>query len=101
MKYTNLPQSVADQNMLIFNTPSDFQHLTELLRDQMQTYTDLLRTKPAFLRGDTSKAYNVRQIQGSNWSLAEYRRAELDRDNPQYIWGRAFEITLNPTVVLH
>ncbi|WP_334077576.1 DUF4127 family protein [Paenibacillus sanfengchensis] len=100
MKYANLPQSVADQNMLLFNSRSDYQYLTALLRDQMQTHTAMLRAKPAFMIGDTDASYNVRQIRGSAWSLAEYSSATLECNNPKYIWGRAFEITLNPTVVL-
>ncbi|GIP20106.1 DUF4127 family protein [Paenibacillus sp. J22TS3] len=97
-KYANLPQGVADQNMVVFNSTEDYNHLLTLLRDLMQTHTETLRSKNAFGIGTPAVSHAVRQIKGSSWNLAEYKRAHLDYCDPNYIWGRAFEITLNPTV---
>lgn len=99
-KYANLPQGVADQNMLLFNSTEDYNHVLKLLRDQMQTHTQTLQSKNAFRIGATAPAHAVKQIKGSSWILAEYKNAVLEYDDPNFIWGRAFEITLNPTVTL-
>ncbi|SDT23747.1 Protein of unknown function [Paenibacillaceae bacterium GAS479] len=101
MKYANLPSTIADQNMLLFNSPEDYQHMIGMLRDGMQVQTAELRAKNAFLGENTTAAHNVKQICGSTWKLEDYRNASLDYENPNFIWGRAFEITLSPTVVLH
>lgn len=90
--YTNV---APDQNMLLFNTSSDYLQLTAVLRQQMQTYTNTLATQPAF-----SDSYNIRQISSSSWILSAYRSVSLAYGNPQFTWGRAFEITLNPAVTL-
>ncbi|MEK8130555.1 DUF4127 family protein [Paenibacillus filicis] len=99
-KYTNLPNSTTDQNMLLFNSTADYEHLLSVLRNRMQTHTATLRAKSAFLIGNAATAYNVKQISGSTWTFAGYSSASLDYGNPNYIWGRAFEITLSPLVVL-
>ncbi|MET3505832.1 DUF4127 family protein [Halalkalibacter oceani] len=90
--YTNV---APDQNMLLFNTSSDYLQLTAILREQMQAYTSTLAAEPAFCA-----SYNIRQINGSSWNLSAYRSASLAYGNPEFSWGRAFEITLNPTVTL-
>ena len=96
--YTNIPY--ADANMLLFNSESDYDHMTGLLRDRMQTYADTLAAKNAFGIGQSQASRNVRQICGSAWSYAEYECASIDYENPDFIWHRAFEITLNPEVEL-
>ncbi|MEC0368484.1 DUF4127 family protein [Paenibacillus chibensis] len=93
--YTNVPY--ADQNMRLFNTPEDYEVLVQLLRDRMQTQTGTLAAKNAFLPG---KARLIRQIKRSGWTYAGYGGAELDYENPDFIWNRAFEITLMPHVIL-
>lgn len=66
----------------------------------MQTHTASLSGKSTFLNGGSGTAYNVRQICGTTWSFSEYVSAELLHDDPDFIWGRAFEITLSPNVTL-
>lgn len=93
--YTNVPY--ADQNMLLFNSPEDYQVVTQLLRDRMQANTSTLSEKNAFLGG---KSRSIRQMKPFGWSYSTYASAKLDYDNPEFIWKRAFEITLNPSVTL-
>lgn len=90
----------ADQNMLLFNSPEDYSYLQDLLRERMQEHTDTLFSRSAFLNSGSAPACNIRQIAGNGWSRSEYIRAALPYDDPDYLWGRAFEITLNPNVVL-
>ncbi|MGN7360798.1 DUF4127 family protein [Paenibacillus sp. SAF-054] len=94
--YTNVPY--ADQNMGLFNTPEDYEVLVQLLRDRMQTHTAALAAKNAFL---PDKARCIRQIKHNGWTYAVYGCAELEYENPGFIWHRAFEITLMPEVSLH
>ncbi|WP_136608093.1 DUF4127 family protein [Paenibacillus dokdonensis] len=94
--FTNVPY--ADQNMRLFNTPEDYEVLVKLLRDRMQTNTQTLAEKNAFLMG-TSRS--IRQIKRSGWNYSKYASAALDYENPDFIWNRAFEITLGPGVTLH
>ncbi|WP_242069670.1 DUF4127 family protein [Paenibacillus dendritiformis] len=98
--YSNIA-AMADQNMLLFNTAADYAFLLAMLRTRMQTHTATLAGKPAFLTGCPGAAHNIRQIRGSSWSLAAYAHVSLDCDNPDFIWGRAFEITLQPAAALH
>ncbi|MDR0268513.1 DUF4127 family protein [Paenibacillus sp.] len=93
--YTNVPY--ADQNMLLFNSPEDYQVLTDLLRERMQTNTRDLSEKAAFLAG---KSRAIHQMKRSGWSYSKYANAALDHDNSGYIWKRAFEITLIPSATL-
>ncbi len=89
--YTNVA-TLADQNMLLFNSSEDYEHLQSLLRDLMQTYTTTLAAKPAFAQGNDA----VFQLEDGERTYAAYEHAELEYTNPDFIWGRAFEITLNP-----
>ncbi|CAH8707958.1 DUF4127 family protein [Paenibacillus thiaminolyticus] len=98
--YSNIA-SMADQNMRLFNTAADYAFLLAILRTRMQTHTATLAGKNAFLAGCPGAAQNVRQIRGSLWSLAAYSHVSLDDDNPDFMWGRAFEITLQPAAALH
>ncbi|MBT2288992.1 DUF4127 family protein [Paenibacillus albidus] len=98
--YTNIA-AAADQNMLLFNTSADYEHLQTLLREAMQKHTATLAGKNAFRIGTPEASCNVRQICGDSWSMSEYDDAELEFDNPDFTWGRAFEITLSPSVKLH
>ncbi|GAA0389274.1 DUF4127 family protein [Paenibacillus motobuensis] len=99
-KYSNFPQTMADQNMLVFNSPEDYEYMLTLLRDRMQTLVSILGDKPAFQIGNSDGAVNVKQICGSSWKLAGYCSVNLPYDNPDFLWGRAFEITLAPAVKL-
>ncbi|MEK4003246.1 DUF4127 family protein [Paenibacillus sp. FSL H3-0333] len=90
----------TDQNMLLFNSPEDYAHLEALLRERMQTHTATLAGTGAFLTGSAEPACSIRQINGGSWVFSEYASAVLPYDDPDYIWGRAFEITLNPHVTL-
>lgn len=90
--------AIADQNMLLFNSPEDYSHLQALLRERMQTHTATLAGANAFLTGSPDPACSIRRINGAAWSFSEYAGASLHYNNPGYIWGRAFEITLNPNV---
>lgn len=94
--YTNVA-TLSDQNMLLFNSDEDYAHLQTLLRDLMQTYTTALANKTAFNHGNVA----IKQICNNEWSYATYDRALLEYANPDFIWGRAFEITLNPQVTLN
>ncbi|OAB32942.1 DUF4127 family protein [Paenibacillus glacialis] len=96
--YTNV--LYPDQNMGLFNSTSDYNHMNILLRDRMQTYMNTLAGKNAFMIGSTSAASNVREISGSTWSFSEYMSASLAYANPDFMWERVFEITLNPKVML-
>jgi len=96
--YTNV--LYPDQNMGLFNSTSDYNHMIILLRDRMQTYMNTLAGKNAFLIGSSTSMGNVRQISGSTWTFSKYMSASLAYANPDYIWKRVFEITLRPTVIL-
>ncbi|WP_374020096.1 DUF4127 family protein [Paenibacillus thiaminolyticus] len=98
--YSNVA-AMADQSMRLFNTAADYAYLRALLRKRMQTHTATLAGKNAFGAGCPGAAENVRQIRGSFWSLAAYFHVSLDDDNPDFIWGRAFEVTLQPAAALH
>lgn len=93
--YTNVA-TLSDQNMLLFNSAEDYAYLQRLLRDLMQTHTAALGAKPAFAAG--SKA--IFRICHGDAFYAEYLRTELAYDNPDFIWWRAFEITLSPQAKL-
>ncbi|GGN97852.1 DUF4127 family protein [Saccharibacillus kuerlensis] len=104
--YTNV---TADQNMRIFNTPEDYEFLTDLLRRDMQTRTNELAAMPAFGIGSQSPACIIRRFgipQGESepnsrdWRFAQYANVRLPQNDPGFIWWRAFEITLNPEVEL-
>ncbi|MEK5035201.1 DUF4127 family protein [Paenibacillus sp. FSL R7-0302] len=90
----------TDQNMLLFNSPEDYAHLQDMLRERMQVHTATLAGACAFLIGSAEPACSIRQVSGNGWSFSEYASAVLPYDDPDYIWGRAFEITLNPHVTL-
>lgn len=96
--YTNIPY--ADGNMLLFNSESDYDHLISLLKDQIQIHTDALAATQAFQIGQSPGSCSVRQIKKSKWTYAVYVSACTAYENPEYIWDRAFEITLNPVVTL-
>ncbi|MNP57234.1 hypothetical protein D3C76_1520440 [compost metagenome] len=83
--------------MLLFNSEEDYAHLQTLLRDLMQTYTTALANKTAFQTGNVA----IKQICNDEFSYATYASALLEYANPDFIWGRAFEITLNPQVTLN
>lgn len=100
MRYDNIPETMADQNMLLFNTETAYDQLLVLLRNGMQTNVNTLAAKSAFLIGNSDTAFNVKQICGSTWNFAGYSAASLVCGNPDFIWGRAFEITLDPVVSL-
>lgn len=100
IRYDNLQASFADQNMRLFNTESAYQHVFTILRDQMQIHTTTLAGRNAFRIGTPDPACSVKEIIGCSWTLAEYSSASLPYDNPDFIWWRAFEITLNPEVTL-
>ncbi|PQP82975.1 hypothetical protein C0Q44_16570 [Paenibacillus sp. PCH8] len=91
--YTNVA-TLSDQNMLLFNSEEGYAHLQTLLRDLMQTYTTALANKTAFQTGNVA----IKQICDDELSYATYGSALLEYGNPDFIWGRAFEITLNPQV---
>lgn len=93
--YTNVA-TLADQNMVLFNSEEDYAHLQTLLRDLMQTYTAGLASKTAFAQGNVA----INQIRNCDVLYAKYCHAVLDYANPDFIWGRAFEITLSPQVTL-
>nr|WP_145403500.1 DUF4127 family protein [Paenibacillus xylanexedens] len=93
--YTNVA-TLADQNMVLFNSEEDYAHLQSLLRDLMQTHTAELASKPAFQQGNPA----IRQICDGQLTYAVYNGALLEYNNPDFIWGRAFEITLSPQVRL-
>ncbi|KOP65377.1 hypothetical protein AMS62_09005 [Bacillus sp. FJAT-18019] len=97
--YTNVA-SIADQNMVLFNTTTDYSHMLVILRDRMQTHTATLSAKNAFLIDRSGTSYNIRQICGSTWLFSSYTAATLSYSNPDFIWGRVFEVTLSPTVTL-
>lgn len=98
-QYSNVPANFTDQHMLLFNSPKDYSHLLTMLREQMQAHTQALASRRAFIGIDSaSAAANVKRIQGSTWSLATYTGASLELNNPDFKWGRAFEITLQPKV---
>lgn len=96
--YTNIPYS--DANFLLFNSDSDYNHVIGMLRDRMQTHTGTLAARNAFRIGHSPASCNIRQICGGTWSYAEYSNASTAYENPSYLWHRAFEITVNPEVVL-
>lgn len=93
--YTNVA-TLADQNMVLFNSEEDYAHLQTLLRDLMQTHSTALANKTAFAQGNVA----IKQICNGEAAYAEYSSALLEYANPDFIWGRAFEITLNPKVTL-
>ncbi|MFC4099187.1 DUF4127 family protein [Paenibacillus xanthanilyticus] len=90
----------ANQHMQLFNAPADYAHMVELLQDRMQTHASALAMTNAFGIGAEPPSSNVSRIGEGEWRLADYARASLARDNPDFIWGRAFEITLSPKVKL-
>ncbi|MCM3135294.1 DUF4127 family protein [Paenibacillus polysaccharolyticus] len=94
--YTNVA-TLADQNMLLFNSQEDYAHLQSLLRDLMQTHTAELASKPAFGQGNPA----IRQICDGQLMYSTYHGALLEYNNPDFIWGRAFEITLSPQARLN
>jgi hypothetical protein len=94
--YTNAA-ALADQNMALFNSDEDYAHLQSLLRDLMQTHTAELASRPAFQQGNPA----IRQICNGQLTYAVYNGALLEYNNPDFIWGRAFEITLSPKVRLN
>ncbi|OAB43910.1 DUF4127 family protein [Paenibacillus antarcticus] len=89
-----------DQNMGLFNSTIDYNHMIILLQDRMQTYTNTLAGKNAFLIGSTASTGNIRQINSSTMSFSKYSSATLAYANPNYIWERVFEITLSPRVTM-
>ncbi|SFE85575.1 Protein of unknown function [Paenibacillus algorifonticola] len=95
--YTNV---TVDQNMRLFNSASDYELLTTLLRDRMQTNTATLAQQKAFGIGSAAPACAIRQIRDGRWSLAPYSCVVLKAENPAFIWDRAFEITVVPDVSL-
>ncbi|GBF78574.1 hypothetical protein PA598K_07258, partial [Paenibacillus sp. 598K] len=95
--YTNV---TADQLMRLFNSESDYEELTTLLCELMQSHTDTLRGQTAFLAGGEDATCGIRQICEDGWRLAAYADAELPWDSPAFTWGRAFEIDLAPSVEL-
>ncbi|PZD96105.1 hypothetical protein DNH61_09325 [Paenibacillus sambharensis] len=99
-RYENT-DAIADQNMELFNSEEDYSTLQELLRDLMQRYTEVLAGRNAFSIGTKNASCNIRHISSSGWSYAQYVKAVLPRNNPDFTWGRAFEITLSPEVKLH
>lgn len=96
--YTNIPY--ADANFLLFNSENDYKHVISLLQERMQTHTHTLAHSKAFQMGQCPSSCNIRQIKKKKWTYAEYDSASLSYNNPNYIWDRAFEITLNPKVTL-
>lgn len=96
--YTNIPY--ADGNMQLFNPPEVYEQLKEMLRELMQQHTKTLASRRAFGIGTPEPSSNVRQIRPSKWVYSKYEEADLDYDNPAFIWHRAFEITVNPEVSL-
>ena len=96
--YTNV--LYPDQNMILFNSASDYTVMTTLLRDRMQTHTNTLAGKNAFRIGSSTAATNVRQISDSTWTYAMYHSVSLPNTNPNFMWGRVFEITLSPIVTM-
>ena len=93
--YTNV-ETLADQNMKLFNSNEDYAHLQNLLRDLMQTHTAELASKPAFQQGNPA----IRHICDGQLKYATYHGALLEYNNPDFTWGRAFEVTLSPQVRL-
>ncbi|GIO32224.1 MULTISPECIES: DUF4127 family protein [Paenibacillus] len=94
--FANVPY--ADQNMLLFNSPEDYEAIVKLLRDRMQTNTEALSQRKAFL---PCASQAIRQIKRpGGWICSTYNGAALAYENPGFIWGRAFEITLRPSVTL-
>lgn len=96
--YTNIPY--ADGHMLLFNSESDYRHLIDILHEQMQMHTAALAATNAFQIGQSPASSDIRQIKKSKWGYAKYKSVDLAYENPSYIWHRAFEITLNPSVTL-
>lgn len=96
--YENIPY--ADGNIQLFNSPEVYQELEVILRDAMQVQMKTLLARNAFQIGKREDSYAIRQIKGSRWELAAYRKGTLAYNNPSFIWHRAFEITLSPSVNL-
>ncbi|TYP72007.1 DUF4127 family protein [Paenibacillus methanolicus] len=90
----------ANQHMRLFNAPADYAYLVELLRERMQTHTSALAMTNAFGIGAGQPSSNVSRVDEEEWTYADYARASLAPHNPDFIWGRAFEITLAPKVKL-
>lgn len=97
--YSNIV-AAQGMNMTIYLPNSDFQGIYGIMRNRMQTYTNTLKAKSAFLIGSTATAYNVKQISGSTWSFAGYSAGSLAYTNPEFIWVRPNEITLSPVITL-
>lgn len=93
--YTNV-STLADQNMRLFNSPADYTEMQTMLREKMQLHTATLAGSQAFQAGNKA----IRQICASTWNMACYACASLVYENPDFIWGRAFEITLRPSLTL-
>lgn len=93
--YTNV-STLADQNMRLFNSPADYTEMQAMLREQMQLHTATLAGSQAFRAGNKA----IREICGTTWTTACYACATLPYENPDFIWGRAFEITLRPSLNL-
>ncbi|NMO95053.1 DUF4127 family protein [Paenibacillus lemnae] len=97
--YTNIPY--ADGHMLLFNTEEDYVHLTQMLQEQMQLHCAALAARNAFGIGSTNPSRNVLSMCGGRWTYAEYTSVSLPEDGVEFTWHRAFEITLQPSVVLN
>lgn len=96
--YSNIPY--ADANFLLFNSENDYHHVIGMLRERMQAHTDTLAARNAFRIGHPHASHSIRQICGEVWSYSSYISACIPYDNPSFLWHRAFEITVNPEVVL-
>lgn len=97
--YTNV---VANQgmNMTLYLNHGDYQTILALMRSRMQAAMTMLKAKSAFLIDDCATACNVKQICGSNWTFADYAGGSLAYTNPNFIWLRPNEITLDPVITL-
>ncbi|MNJ44447.1 hypothetical protein D3C77_395010 [compost metagenome] len=93
--YTNI---TAHQNLLLFHTNNEYTLFTAMLRDEMVQATASLASQPAFSINESNLVVQVWQIHDNTWKYAPYKGAELDELNPEFTWGRAFEITLQPRV---
>ncbi|MBJ6360170.1 DUF4127 family protein [Paenibacillus sp. GCM10012307] len=95
--YTNV---TADANMLLFVSASDYSDLSALLEERMQTHTAILAAANAFIPAASPAACNIHRIHSGAWDLVPYTSVTLPPANTGFTWGRAFEITLNPSAEL-
>lgn len=93
--YTNI---TAHQNLLLFHPKNEYMLFTAMLREEMAQATARLASQPAFSINEANSVEQVWKIHNSIWKYAPYKGVQLEELNPEFTWGRAFEITLQPMV---